>query len=287
MTRGSAAVIVASWLAVSVLTGCGYDYLLVSDPLFETVFDVEAMMAATDSSLRRAPPLGTQEDWGSRIDSVLAADAPRAGVILTPLLYNEAPSLADRYPNLPFLLLSTTEERRPNLLSVRFERIAAFREAGRAAESHLQETGVSVALFAEAANDEAMREIEAFDEALSSGTIDSRFVYSRPPDRETIRQDVLSLGDGDYLWAIFLRGNTPFALDLVSSRGGSAIAEDLGPGEGYRQLVIGSVERDYFGALRRGIDAVEGQQGEELVLVASALFVTRSPGANEGQVSSE
>jgi len=281
VTRRPGAFILLSWLVASVLTGCSYDYLLVSDPVFDTVFDVDAMTEQADRSIRRAPALDPEENWGNRIDSLLAADPPSTGVILTPLLFNEAPTLAARYPDLAFVLLATTEGEEPNLVTARFDRLSAFREAGRTAETHVRDTGASVALLAEAGDDEGRREIEAFEEALAPATVDKRFVYSRSPDRETIRQHILSLGEENYLWAIFLRENTPFALDLVSSRSGAAIAEDLGPGEGYGRLVLGSVERDYFEALHRGIDALQRrqrgpQEGETLVLGVSALFVSRS-----------
>lgn len=280
LSRPAAVTIFALFL--SLLTGCGNDYLLVVDPVFETLLPPERILRQieerTNHSVGLAPSLKLDGNFRNQIDAILSAENPERGVILTPLLFNEAPSLASDYPERGFLLLAEAPNETPNLMSIRFDRIEAFREAGIATEANLEKTGASLVLLFEGGSEVARRELAAFEEPLSQASVGRRFVYSRAPERETIRQQILSVGEGEHLWATFLRGNTPFALDLIASRREPAVAEDLGPGEGYGGFVIGSVERDYIEAINRGIGALEGSGAGESVLVVPAVFVRRSEG---------
>jgi hypothetical protein len=288
------------FLILSLLVSCSDDYLLVSDPVFETLFGPESagtrnirkqIEEQTDRSVGWAPSLRLEGNLGSQIDSILSSETPDRGVILSPLLFNEAPSLASGYPDVWFLLLAEAPEETANLFSIRFDRVEAFRGAGKAVAAELLEGGSSLVLFSQVGSETTRRELDAFEEALPPSSVEGRFVYSRAPERETIRQDILSVGEGEYLWAIFLRGNTPFALDLIHPRGDAAVAEDLGPGSGYGGFVIGSVERDYVAAVVRGIEELEkasggGTQGKPVVEVP-AIFVNRSDAVLGAQITTE
>lgn len=284
----------------SVFVSCTDDYLLIADPVFETLFAPESVQREsilrqieeeTDRSVGWTASLTLDANLGNQVDAVLASRAPEKGVILTPLLFNEAPSLALGYPDLRFLLLAEAPEEQPNLFSIRFDRVEAFRAAGAAAGAHLLEAATSLVLFSYVGSESARRELDAFEEAIPSSSVKRRFVYSRAPERETIRQQVLSIGEGTYLWAFFLRENTPFALDLIASRGDPAVAEDLGPGRGYGAILVGSVERDYVEAIGRGIEALETRSPEgargNSVVVAPATFVRRSGEIPEAQITTE
>ncbi|MFW5843177.1 MAG: hypothetical protein ACOCW6_04575 [Spirochaetota bacterium] len=289
--RAPPAVVLLFLSVLTLLVSCGNDYLLVVDPVFETLVAPgkvgkesirKQIEETTNRSVGWAPSVSFDGNLGNQIDSILSSETPTKGVILAPLLFNEAPALASGYPELQFLLLSEAPDEASNLMSIRFDRVEAFRDAGNAAADHLLEAGTSLVLFSHAGGETARRELDAFEEALPPDSVDRRFVYSRAPERETIRGQILSVGEGAYLWAFFLRGNTPFALDLIASRGDPAVAEDLGPGTGYGAFVIGSVERDYVDAIGRGVEALEdrspGAAPGKSVVVVPATFVSRSGG---------
>lgn len=268
---------------LGVLAGCGSDYVFVADPVFETLFhESDGVSTALSEisrdlnvSIDRADSLAIDAPLGSQAQELLASLEPERGAILSPLFFREASSLARNFPELAFLLLSEgrmEQEAPDNLLTVEFDRLDAFREAGRHASDHLRELEASIILLSLLESEKARREIRAFESQLPEGAISQRFVHSRQPERETIRQQIVSVGEGPHLWAVFLRGETAFALDLVAPRGEALIAEDLGPGNGYSELLLGSVERPYFQAMALGVAALEESDNYPEEITVSAVF---------------
>ena len=273
----------AVFFLAGALSGCNSDYLFVSDPVFDTLFPASGEVSSALStiardlnvSIDRAPSLTMEGPLGSQARELLVSLEPKEGAILSPLFFQEASALAGSFPDLDFLLLTEAgrEAQLPeNLLTLKFNRVEAFRTAGRVAADYLQEGDASVVLFALLVNDDDRQESRAFEAELPEGAISQRFVYSRAPERETIRQQIVSLGEGPYLWAIFLRGDTAFALDLVAPREDPLIAEDLGPGSGYSDFLLGSIERPYLEAMGLGVAALEESQINQTEITVSAVF---------------
>jgi hypothetical protein len=120
---------------LTLLVSCSNDYLLVADPVFETLFAPgnvgkerirKQIEEKTNRSVGWAPSLSFDGNLGNQIDSILSSETPNKGVILAPLLFREAPALASGYPELGFLLLAEAPDEPANLMSIRFDRVEAL-----------------------------------------------------------------------------------------------------------------------------------------------------------------
>ncbi len=269
----------------AVATGCTVENLLIVDPVFEAIFPSTDDYLPSGSRVTVRTGLDPSASLADQAVNIIAQSNARDVTILTPLFFDQAAAIANRFPEKQFGVMAGSSRTVDNLVSLRFDRVAAFRAAGEAAQDFLAAGDRSLVLFARLRSEEQQREITAFEGRIDSQLVSQRFVYSGVPERETIRRQALSVGEEEVLLAVFLGPDSVFALELLAPRGDVVITEDLGPATPFPDVVLGSVERPYDQAVAAILTAVTDPAAEVRAITVAAEFRRRmSPPDSQNQL---
>jgi hypothetical protein len=261
----------------SLLVACAPSVTLVSDPVFAELYLSESgelhrfERAAANAGYRlRTVTLEAVPQGPEGVDAALAGTDRGQSVVLSPLLAAVALS-TDALPEREggrVLLLGGQDAADPaaaasstaheGVSRAVHERVPAFTELGR------RLSGLSLVAYFRVDTEARRAELDAFRNALGTGTETTRFiVFENSPDDTAVREELFRVRSPDVdLVASFLGPWNHLILDEVGGMGATqppVATEDLGPAvAGYESLAVLSVERDFAGALEAFLSDGQG-----------------------------
>jgi hypothetical protein len=147
-----------------------------------------------------------------------------------------------------------------NVVILSFDRIAAFRSAGRRAAAAARSAGGKVGVLTSMASDISDAETAAFLEGVSStGGPVAPDIGSLPaaPDRAAVQSAVGELRRGGAQVILLGLGSLdPWALEVMMGAGGRAVLADWKVSGAYPGVVLLSVEEDVPGGIVRAFRAL-------------------------------
>ena len=195
-----------------------------------------------------------------------------AAVVVGPLLSFQWQGFAARSPGTIFILVDApapSQDAPSNVVFLTFDRTAAFRDAGRAAGTHVRtkfggidssRLGPRIAVLTSADSDISATEVDAFTrgvaDSLDGARPEARFLTA-PVDVGAIAASVSQeRAAGAEIFLLGLGAQNPSALQAIHDAGGAAILGDWLVSGAFPEQVLLSVEEDVPGGITRALDGL-------------------------------